>query len=128
MWCFVLLAEDHVLCSELDYQLAVCVWTCAVWSSCNWCRDRWRPALCPPLTCRVQVYSFGVTLWEIMERKRPFAGMDGFQIQTQVHSALVSVTGSVQRQRLSLYRNSICGRVGWQERTKDGEIASAPCP
>jgi hypothetical protein len=49
------------------------------------------PALFPPLTCCVQVYSFGVTLWEIMERKRPFAGMDGFQIQTQVHSALDSV-------------------------------------
>lgn len=31
-----------------------------------------------------QVYSFGVTLFEIMERRRPFAGMDGFQIQTQV--------------------------------------------
>lgn len=35
-----------------------------------------------------QVYSFGVTLWEIMERKRPFGGMDGFQIQTQVCSLL----------------------------------------
>ncbi|KAI3431344.1 hypothetical protein D9Q98_004402 [Chlorella vulgaris] len=32
---------------------------------------------------KADVYSFGVTLWEIMERKRPFAGMDGFQIQTQ---------------------------------------------
>ncbi len=30
-----------------------------------------------------QVFSFGVTLYEILERKRPFAGMDGFQIQTQ---------------------------------------------
>ncbi len=32
----------------------------------------------------MQVYSFGVTLFEIMERRRPFSGMDGFQIQTQV--------------------------------------------
>lgn len=36
------------------------------------------PTPCPP-----QVYSFGVTLFEVMERRRPFAGMDGFQIQTQ---------------------------------------------
>ncbi|PRW39298.1 Mitogen-activated kinase kinase kinase dlk-1 [Chlorella sorokiniana] len=32
---------------------------------------------------KADVYSFGVTLFEIMERRRPFAGMDGFQIQTQ---------------------------------------------
>jgi hypothetical protein len=25
-----------------------------------------------------------VTLWEIIERRRPFRDMDGFQIQTQV--------------------------------------------
>ena len=31
-----------------------------------------------------QVYAFGVTLWELMERRRPYAGLDGFQIQTQV--------------------------------------------
>ncbi|KAL4440482.1 hypothetical protein ABPG75_003483 [Micractinium tetrahymenae] len=32
---------------------------------------------------KADVYAFGVTLYEILERKRPFAGMDGFQIQTQ---------------------------------------------
>lgn len=32
---------------------------------------------------KADVYAFGVTLWEILERKRPFGGMDGFQIQTQ---------------------------------------------
>ena len=62
------------------------------------CRHRVQPllvlALLRPLACpntplhayvsTLQVYSFGVTLWELMERKRPFAGYDGFQIQTQV--------------------------------------------
>jgi serine/threonine protein kinase len=32
---------------------------------------------------KADVYSFGVTVWEVMERKRPYAGMDGFQVQTQ---------------------------------------------
>ena len=32
---------------------------------------------------KADVYSFGVLLWELLERKRPYNGMDGFQIQTQ---------------------------------------------
>ena len=31
---------------------------------------------------KADVYSFGVTLWEILSRKRPFDGMDHFEIQT----------------------------------------------
>lgn len=27
------------------------------------------------------MYSFGVTLWELLERKRPYKGMDPYQIQ-----------------------------------------------
>ena len=33
-----------------------------------------------------QVYSFGVTLWEILEKRRPFDGLEGFQIQAQWYS------------------------------------------
>lgn len=29
------------------------------------------------------VYSFGVLLWELLERRRPHEGLDGFQVQTQ---------------------------------------------
>lgn len=32
---------------------------------------------------KADVYSFGVILWELLERRRPFEDMDGFQIQTQ---------------------------------------------
>lgn len=32
---------------------------------------------------KADVYSFGVILWELIERRRPFEDMDGFQIQTQ---------------------------------------------
>lgn len=28
----------------------------------------------------LQVYSFGVTLWQIMERKRPFEGLEPYQV------------------------------------------------
>lgn len=28
----------------------------------------------------VQVYSFGVTVWQIMERKRPFEGLEPYQV------------------------------------------------
>lgn len=31
----------------------------------------------------MQVYSFGVTLWEVLEKKRPYGDMEGFQIQAQ---------------------------------------------
>jgi len=37
----------------------------------------------PSIMLKADVYSFGVILWELLERKRPFADMDGFQIQTQ---------------------------------------------
>ncbi len=37
----------------------------------------------PTLMLKADVYSFGVILWELVSRKRPFADMDGFQIQTQ---------------------------------------------
>ena len=30
---------------------------------------------------QADVYSFGVTLWELLERKRPYKGMDPYQIQ-----------------------------------------------
>jgi serine/threonine protein kinase len=30
---------------------------------------------------KVDVYSFGVTLWEILERRRPFEGLDALAIQ-----------------------------------------------
>ena len=29
------------------------------------------------------MYSFGVTLWELLERKRPYKGMDPYQIQAR---------------------------------------------
>lgn len=28
----------------------------------------------------LQVYSFGVTVWQIMERKRPFEGLEPYQV------------------------------------------------
>lgn len=37
----------------------------------------------PTIMLKADVYSFGVILWELLSRKRPFADMDGFQIQTQ---------------------------------------------
>lgn len=37
----------------------------------------------PGLMLKADVYSFGVILWELLERRRPFGDMDGFQIQTQ---------------------------------------------
>jgi len=37
----------------------------------------------PRLMLKADVYSFGVILWELVSRKRPFSDMDGFQIQTQ---------------------------------------------
>jgi serine/threonine protein kinase len=30
---------------------------------------------------QADVYSFGVTLWELLERKRPYKGLDPYQIQ-----------------------------------------------
>lgn len=35
------------------------------------------------VVCAVQVYSFGVCLWEIVERERPFEGMTYYEIATQ---------------------------------------------
>lgn len=29
------------------------------------------------------MWSFGVLIWEVLQRRRPFEGMDGFQIQAQ---------------------------------------------
>ncbi|KAK9811688.1 hypothetical protein WJX72_008422 [[Myrmecia] bisecta] len=40
----------------------------------------------PARVLKADVYSFGVTLWEILERKRPYDGLDGFQIQAQWYS------------------------------------------
>ena len=33
----------------------------------------------------LQVYSFGVTLWQIMERKRPFEGLEPYQVCVVYH-------------------------------------------
>ena len=33
---------------------------------------------------QADVYSFGVTLWELLERKRPYKGMDPYQIQASL--------------------------------------------
>ena len=37
-----------------------------------------------PVRCigMLQVYSFGVTVWQIMERKRPFEGLEPYQVST----------------------------------------------
>lgn len=32
----------------------------------------------------MQVYSFGVTVWQIMERKRPFEGLEPYQVMLHV--------------------------------------------
>ncbi|GAB4814115.1 hypothetical protein N2152v2_001161 [Parachlorella kessleri] len=37
----------------------------------------------PEIMLAADVWSFGVSLWELLERKRPYSGMDGFQVQTQ---------------------------------------------
>lgn len=37
----------------------------------------------PEPLLKADVYAFGVLLWEMLERRRPYAGMDGFQVQTQ---------------------------------------------
>jgi serine/threonine protein kinase len=37
--------------------------------------------LCPHICMQADVYSFGVTLWELLERKRPYKGLDPYQIQ-----------------------------------------------
>lgn len=52
-----------------------------------------------------QVFAFGVTLYEILERKRPFAGMDGFQIQTQA-----SQLGQASPAPLPMHHD----RAGWR--------------
>ena len=36
-----------------------------------------------PSFLQADVYSFGVTLWELLERKRPYKGMDPYQIQAR---------------------------------------------
>jgi hypothetical protein len=36
--------------------------------------------LMQPVLSWLQVYSFGVTLWQILERKRPFEGMEAYQV------------------------------------------------
>lgn len=43
----------------------------------------------------VQVYSFGVTVWQIMERKRPFEGLEPYQVMLSVVAVCwqPSVTG-----------------------------------
>lgn len=42
---------------------------------------------------QADVYSFGVTLWELLERKRPYKGMDPYQIQVPPPSASVQTSG-----------------------------------
>ena len=36
-----------------------------------------------PWCLQADIYSFGVTLWEVLERKRPYKGMDPYQIQVR---------------------------------------------
>lgn len=42
---------------------------------------------------QADVYSFGVTLWELLERKRPYKGMDPYQIQVPPLSASAQSSG-----------------------------------
>lgn len=52
------------------------------------CIESHAPRMCAMLpwlltlscTDLLQVYSFGVTVWQIMERKRPFEGLEPYQV------------------------------------------------
>ncbi len=40
------------------------------------------PTAAQPPPLQADVYSFGCIVWEALERRRPHAGLDGFQVQT----------------------------------------------
>ena len=69
-----------------------------------------------------QVYSFGVTLWQILERKRPFEGMEPYQVD---HSSLCPPLGGGAR---SAYNGSAAWRSGLGQDTPGRYLASAGIP
>jgi serine/threonine protein kinase len=51
--------------------------TCA---EANFSGHVWSAACLLAFCCQADVYSLGVTIWQMVERRRPFEGMDGMQI------------------------------------------------